>query len=270
MVGARRSTAILSRGVLSLHPFPEEPMKRAVVLLAALALAAAPAAAQIPERFENLQVLPKDIPRDSLLQIMRAFSFSLGVRCQHCHVGEEGRMDFDSDDKEAKRTARFMMRMTRDLNANVLAQLADRSDPPVPVRCVTCHRGSPLPRTIDLVLEQAIDTGGVEAAVRRYRELRERTMESGRYDFGETPVNELARRLAATGKTAEALALLRMNAEFHPNSGAIDLQMGDVHRARGEREQAIVRYRMALEKDPNNRQARRRLEELGAAPPPQP
>ena len=48
------------------------------------------AAPQIPEKFENLQFFPKDIARDSLINIMRGFSFALGVRCQHCHTGGDG------------------------------------------------------------------------------------------------------------------------------------------------------------------------------------
>src|SRR5919199_1066538 len=86
-----------------------------------------------PERFENLQVLPKDIPRDTLIQIMRAFSMGLGVRCQFCHVAVREdtaeRLVFKSDDKVEKRKARVMMKMTREINTNLLAQLPERSDP---------------------------------------------------------------------------------------------------------------------------------------------
>lgn len=239
-------------------------MKR---LLLVPLLLAAPAAAQIPERFENLQVLPEDISRDSLMQVMRTFSMSLGVRCVHCHVGREGTQnfagyDFDSDDRAPKRTARFMMRMVRDLNTRVLAELPDRSDPPVRVTCITCHRGMPVPTTIETILTRTIDSAGVPAAIARYRQLRETTMERGRLDFGEGPVSDVARRLAAGGKTDEALALLEMNAELHPRSAAVDVQLGDLHRQRGERDRAIARYRAALEKEPGNRAARRALDEL--------
>jgi tetratricopeptide (TPR) repeat protein len=96
-------------------------------------------------------------------------------------------------------------------------------------------------------------------------------MAAGRYDFSENSVNELARRLAAGGKTAEAAALLEMNGEFYPQSGQIDFQLGEVYRMRGERDKALVRYRMAQTKDPNNPQIRRRIDELtGAAPAPAP
>ena len=70
-------------------------ISRSLAVATAIAALALPApvsslAAQAPEKFENLQVLPKDIARDSLLQIMRGFAFALGVRCEHCHVQHEG------------------------------------------------------------------------------------------------------------------------------------------------------------------------------------
>ena len=218
-------------------------------------------------------MLPKDIPRDSLLQIMRGFATSLGVRCNYCHVTHEGgpggreQFDFKADDKIPKQKARFMIRMVQNLNGQVLPQVPHRHDPPVSVGCVTCHRGLPIPTTLDRVLAAAIDSGGAPAAVAKYRQLRDQQMASGRYDFSEGTVNDLARRLATQGKTAEAAALLEMNAEFYPNSAAIDAQLGDVYRQAGDRDRAIVHYRMALQKDPNNPMLRRRLDELtGAAP----
>ncbi len=225
---------------------------------------------QVPQRFENLQVLPKDIPRDTLIQIMRGFSFALGVRCEHCHVqvreDTAERMVFKSDDKKAKHAARFMMRMVRDLNTNVLAQMSDRRDPPVRVQCVTCHRGSASPDPLDVVLERAIARFGVDSAVAQYRRLRAETMPLGRYNFGEWSINELARRLGEQGKTAEAVGMLEMNQEFYPRSAAIDLALGQLHERRGERDKAIARYRAVLTKQPDNRMARRRLTELEGAP----
>ncbi|HEX2091071.1 MAG TPA: c-type cytochrome [Longimicrobiaceae bacterium] len=244
-----------------------------VALVASLlALAPVPAIAQIPDRFENLEILPRDIPRDSLIQIMRGFTSALGVRCNHCHVARDSagteRLDFRSEARPEKEQARFMMRMVADLNRQVLPQLPGRSDPPVRVECVTCHRGLSLPKTLETILAETVAEEGVAAAIQRYRKLREEEMPLGRYNFGEQTVNQLARRLGAQGKTAEAIALLEMNQEFYPRSSAIDLQIADLHRARGERDRAIVRYRMVLEKAPDNQAARRRLEELtGTAPP---
>jgi hypothetical protein len=242
-------------------------VRRFAPLVLLIAAAASPAAAQIPDRFENLKVLPRDIPRDSLVQIMRGFSLALGVRCVYCHVAPEGTtglegVDFDADDRRPKRTARFMMTMVRDLNSRTLAELPDRRDPAVRVTCITCHRGMPVPTTIESVLTQTLDSAGVQAAVARYRQLREEMMERGRFDFSEGPVGDVARRLAAAGKTADAVALLEMNAELHPRSAGIEVQLGDVLRTSGNRDGAIQHYRLALEKEPGNQMAERRLREL--------
>lgn len=43
-----------------------------------------------PQKPENLEVLPKDWPGSRLAPVMREFENALGVRCSHCHVGEEG------------------------------------------------------------------------------------------------------------------------------------------------------------------------------------
>jgi len=117
--------------------------KSAVVAVLALAFAAVPAPAQIPETFTNLQVLPSDIPREELVRVMRGFTGALGVRCNHCHVGPgpatlEG-FDFASDAKETKKVARVMMRMTREINTRLLPQTG--RSPLTEVRCMTCHRG---------------------------------------------------------------------------------------------------------------------------------
>jgi tetratricopeptide (TPR) repeat protein len=46
---------------------------------------------QIPDKFTNLQVLPKDLGKRELLETMKNFTRALGVRCQFCHIGEEGK-----------------------------------------------------------------------------------------------------------------------------------------------------------------------------------
>lgn len=246
------------------------------------ALLAAPLAlgAQIPEKFENLQVLPRDIPRDSLLDIMRGFTRALAVRCQYCHVEREAaataampagggppgpNLDFKSDTKNAKKTARLMLRMVDSINTVFLPQITDRDAPPTTVGCVTCHRGLQKPTTIEAVLVNAATTLGVDSAVARYRFLR-RDMSGGKYDFGEQPVSEAARRLAEQKRYDDAIALLRMNQEFHPNSVNIDLEMAEAYLAKGDREQGVARLRAVLAKNPNDRRARQRLQQLGVEP----
>jgi tetratricopeptide (TPR) repeat protein len=202
---------------------------------------------------------------------MRGFSFALGVRCQYCHAGGDGisfaGVSFDSDEKVAKRKARFMIRMVDSLNRIVLASLPGRTDPPVTIQCVTCHRGLSKPTTLQNVLMKTIEESGVDSAIKQYRGLRERTAMNGYFDFTEWRINELARGLVAANKVPEAIAIMEMNAEFNPRSGSIPFELGELYRQRGEKDKAIAAFQRVLQINPDNQQARQRLTELGVRPP---
>ena len=124
-------------------------------LLGALALAIVTAAgvrAQVPQKYTNLQVLPKDTSPAQLVAMMKSFAQGLGVRCEHCHVGEGNdlsKFDFAADTKPAKATARKMIRIASTLNAEVSAIVPPAADAPTALRvtCFTCHRGALKPLT---------------------------------------------------------------------------------------------------------------------------
>lgn len=95
--------------------------------------------------FKNLQVLPKDISKDSLDKIMHGFTAALGVRCNFCHVFN-GQPDFASDEKEEKGIARYMIKMAAGINATYFNfEKSTRPDTITVIKCVTCHHGSPHP-----------------------------------------------------------------------------------------------------------------------------
>jgi tetratricopeptide (TPR) repeat protein len=135
----------------------------------------------------------------------------------------------------------------------------------VNIQCVTCHRGSPIPGTIETVIADAVDKFGPDSAIARYRKLRE-NMGNGRYDFTEGPVNSVSRSLAERGKADAAISLLLMNQEFNANSADIDFQLGDIYEKKGDKEKAIARYQAALTKRPNDQRAKQRLTNLGKPP----
>ena len=234
----------------------------------ALLFAALSASAQIPDTFENLQVLPKDVAKRDLVNTMRGFSGALGVRCAHCHVGKpdgslDG-MDFKSDDKETKRVARAMMKMVRSINTDHLAKLGRETT--LTVECSTCHRGLARPARIDAVVAQELTEKGPEAAVARYRALREEHYGDGSYNFSEGPLNQLGERLLAEPNVAGAVAILTLNAEFHPEAAWTQYLLGDAYRTTGDVERAKASYKRSLELAPDNPRAKKRLEEL--EPPP--
>ena len=84
---------------------------------------------------QNIQVL-NGMPSSQLLPVMHFMRTSLGVRCDYCHVAENGKYWMDS--KPAKETARRMLRMVFDINKN------NFGGRPV-VTCNSCHRGSTRP-----------------------------------------------------------------------------------------------------------------------------
>lgn len=104
---------------------------------------------RIPDKFTNLQVLPKNIDREDLLARMNQYSGQLGVHCSFCHVldPETGQADFASDTKPEKRAARLMIRMTRTINSKFLMQLPAQIETGQNVSCYTCHGGHSKPVT---------------------------------------------------------------------------------------------------------------------------
>lgn len=235
-----------------------------IVLLAAVA----PAAGQqeAPWKGKNPQYFPADIKREVLVQRMREFSFALGVRCQHCHSGGDGisfeGVDFSSDDKQAKLKARAMLRMTDEINTTLLPKVPSRAEPRVTVECATCHHGIRLPKSLATTLFEIVSTEGAPAAVARYRALRSSDTLSGKYNFGEWEINELARRLDEAKKPEAAIALLEMNGEFYPKSPAIDYAIGELRLAAGDRDKALASFRQALAKAPDDARLKARIAEL--------
>ena len=189
----------------------------------AVGLSATPAAAQWPpDSLTNLQVLPKDIETRELVSMMAGFTRALGVRCQFCHVGEEGmplsQFDFAADDKPTKEKARVMLRMVRHINNEHLAELDERSDPAIEVTCATCHHGVQQPRTLQDILLEAYDEGGFDGAKQKYEELKERYYGRYSYDFSDIVWPDVATQVNARGALADAVHMLEYNVEVFPQS----------------------------------------------------
>ncbi|MBI4473707.1 MAG: hypothetical protein HY646_13655 [Acidobacteria bacterium] len=57
-------------------------------------------------------MLPKDISKQNMVNIMRLFSIAIGQRCSFCHVATDdlSKADFAADDKETKRKIRDLLK----------------------------------------------------------------------------------------------------------------------------------------------------------------
>jgi len=242
------------------------PPRRLALTALALVLAASPAGAQVPDKFTNLKFFPKDIARADLVEAMRGFSFALGVRCEHCHAGAGGadlRLDFASDEKEPKKTARLMLEMVRAINGDHIGKLGAQA---VRVECYTCHHGVKTPKRLDNLLYDIVEEKGLPAALAELDTLRERYYGSGAYDFGESQLNIAAFRLGRANKFDEAMAVLRLNEELYPNSSGMYVFRGNVLLMKADTAGAAAAYREAIRRDTTNNEAKGRLRDIGRPP----
>ena len=121
-----------------------------VGLSAIIAVVALSSMAPNNPEYKNLKVLPKSITHEQLGKVMGEWAHSLGVHCTFCHVRDEAakKMDFASDAKPEKETARHMFKMMNKINHKYFEAKKDslgmmaRSG----ISCYTCHRGDSHPK----------------------------------------------------------------------------------------------------------------------------
>src|SRR2546425_2467200 len=107
---------------------------------------------------KNIQVF-EGLPNSQLLTVMHFMRTSLGVRCDYCHVAENGK--YWMDDKPAKQTARRMLQMVFEINK---ANFGGRTV----VSCNTCHRGSTKPVAVPMIGQGAfVNTTATDAEAKR-------------------------------------------------------------------------------------------------------
>ena len=225
-----------------------------------------------PDSLINTQVIPRNTPVSQVIGTMRNITFGLGVRCQFCHVGEEGmpleRFDFASDDKRTKLVARQMMRMVQEINRRIdtLPAHDGHRHTAAQVTCTTCHRGVSRPVPLFEILVDAGTAGGADSALRAYQGLRDRYYGRDAYDFSESALNIAAFRLGRAGKFDEAFALLRKNEDLFPGSSPMYVFRGNITLMRGDTAGAAAAFREAVRRDSTNNEARGRLRDIGRRP----
>ena len=249
---------------------------RTLLVLAGLVCLSGPVFAQAPGKFPpdsliNVKVIPKSTPVMQVIGMMRNFAGGLGVRCQFCHVGQEGQplaqFDFAKDEKRTKLTARQMMRMVEEINHR-LDTLPEHENMTshVEVTCMTCHRGVSRPMPLEQLIMETAQTSGTDSATRAYRALRERYYGRAAYDFGEPTLDIAAFRLARVAKFDEAFAMLRLNEEQFPNSSNAATFRGNINLIKGDTAAAIAAFREAVKRDSTNGEAQGRLRALTRRP----
>jgi tetratricopeptide (TPR) repeat protein len=104
--------------------------------------------------------------------------------------------------------------------------------------------------------------GDVEEGVRLYRALKERDPASP--DLREERLNRLGYALLGGNKPAAAVALLKLNTEWHPGSWNAHDSLAEAYLTAGDRQHAIESYEKAIQLNPrsvNSADALKRLKE---------
>ncbi len=211
---------------------------------------------------KNLKILKKEELRAN----MRAFSFSLGVRCYYCHDDSKGRklseIDFSSDVKPTKQIARTMIKMSNSINKDFISEVRKIDENAISVACNTCHRGATEPKHITQILSEEYSNGGVEQSISRFDELREIYYARGTYDFSENTLNWFGYDLLGKEKYADAINIFQKNIELFPKSGNVYDSMGEAFMKNGDKNKAIEYYEKSLELNPQNKNAVDMLKKL--------
>jgi hypothetical protein len=223
-----------------------------------------------PDSLVNVKVIPKTTPVRDVINSMALITRSLGVRCTYCHVGQESAplttYDFVSDEKRTKQAARVMMQMVNAINGEHLPTVPARPSPALAVTCETCHRGVPRPEPIERIVEAALAAGGVDSATRAYKSLLARYERRGAYNFNDIPLTAMARQIAVQNRFDEALGLIALNEETHPQAPTVPFARGDILLVRRDTAGAVAAYRLALQRDSTFAPARAQLRALGRQP----
>ncbi|HLW86189.1 MAG TPA: serine hydrolase [Candidatus Sulfotelmatobacter sp.] len=109
-------------------------------------------------------------------------------------------------------------------------------------------------------LGKTVMSGGADAAVARYRELK-RTNPSG-YNFDESALNQLGYMVLGKGRNADAIAIFKLNVEEYPKSGNVYDSLAEAYAKDGQKQLAIANYRKSIELDPKNQGAADKIKQL--------
>jgi CubicO group peptidase (beta-lactamase class C family) len=105
----------------------------------------------------------------------------------------------------------------------------------------------------------AIIDSGISRALDIYKRM---NAERDRYNLSEDEMNTLGYELLQRRRTADALAVFKLNAAAFPASANVYDSLGDAYERSGENTKAIESYRKSLELDPKNTAGAEKLKKL--------
>jgi CubicO group peptidase (beta-lactamase class C family) len=116
-------------------------------------------------------------------------------------------------------------------------------------------------KPISDVIADVIDKDGINAAIDKYRKLKE--SENDNYDFSENQLNTLGYSYLQKGDVDIALAVFKLNIEAYPKAFNPYDSYAEALMTKGENEESIQYYKKSLEINPGNTNGIDQLKKLG-------
>jgi glyoxylase-like metal-dependent hydrolase (beta-lactamase superfamily II) len=111
-------------------------------------------------------------------------------------------------------------------------------------------------------LTKVLAGGTVEEAIEQYHQLWKSNPSD--YNFAEAQINMLGYQLMNRQRLDDALAIFKLNVDEHPDAFNVYDSYGEALLAKGDTTASIVNYRKSLELNPDNANATKVLQQLGA------
>jgi tetratricopeptide (TPR) repeat protein len=110
------------------------------------------------------------------------------------------------------------------------------------------------------VLGQVITESGMDAALKRFAEIKDAPIEE--YYFDEAEMNRLGYQLINQNKLKEAIEIFKMNVELYPDAWNVYDSLGEGYMLLGEKELAIKYYEKSMKINPDNTNGAAMLQRL--------
>jgi len=116
-------------------------------------------------------------------------------------------------------------------------------------------------KSLSSVLSQILFIDGVEQAISKYHELKQR--DKTEYNFNEGVLNILGYQLLSKNKLDEAIKIFNLNVEEYPDASNPYDSLGEAYMLKGNKKLAIKNYKRSLELNPDNKNAIEMIKKLG-------
>ncbi|MES2295991.1 MAG: tetratricopeptide repeat protein [Pseudomonadota bacterium] len=133
-----------------------------------------------------------------------------------------------------------------------------------PARTARVTRAEPSAPALSVLIETSMAARGRDAALAQYQALRASGFAG--VAESESDTNRLGYRLLGKKRTQDAIAILELNAQTHPDSANAHDSLGEAYVAAGDTDKAIASYRRAASIAPTLKSARAELHRLAGDP----